>query len=76
MKSVTITMPAELDQAATAEAARRGMSKSELIRHGLLALLPDPLPDAGDDPWRDLAGFADPALKAAPGEIDGALYGP
>lgn len=75
MKTVTITMPAELDEAAAAEAARRGMSKSELVRCGLLAILPAPLPDPGDDPWRDLAGFADPELSTSPGEIDEVVYG-
>lgn len=74
MKSVTITIPEELDAAAAAEARRRGISKSELIRKGLAAVLPAKAPE-GDDPWRSLAGFGDPSVEVSPGEIDHVVYG-
>jgi hypothetical protein len=73
MKSITITIPEELDAEAAAEAQRRGISKSELIRRGLAAILPDSVRGA-DDPWRDLAGFAPPGVTAEPGEIDDVVY--
>ena len=73
MKTITITIPDELDAAAAAEAKRLGISKSELIRRGLAALLPTRTePEA--DPWRQLAGFADENVTAEPGEIDRVVY--
>lgn len=74
MKTVTITIPESLDAQAAAEARRRGISKSELIRLGLAAVLPSPRAVEGDDPWRDLAGFGEQNLSVAPGEIDRTLY--
>lgn len=76
MKTVTITLPEELDERAASEARRRGISKSELIRRGLYAVLPAVAnePEAQPDPWRALAGFASQDLRVAPGEIDATVY--
>jgi hypothetical protein len=59
---------------AAAEARRRGISKSELIRIGLEAVLPKSVAATGDDPWRSLAGFASDQLSAEPHEIDDDVY--
>ena len=74
VKTITITIPDALDAEAAAEAKRRGISKSELIRRGLAAVLPDDDPQSIDDPWHQLAGFAGEAITAAPGEIDRVVY--
>ncbi|MYB25353.1 MAG: ribbon-helix-helix protein, CopG family [Acidimicrobiia bacterium] len=74
VKAVTITIPAELDAEAAAEARRLGISKSALIRRGLEAVLPSDRLDTGSDPWRDLAGFGSRGLSVAPGEIDTVGY--
>lgn len=74
MKTITITIPDELDAEAAAEAKRLGISKSELIRRGLTALLPDHGIEAKGDPWRGLAGFATRDATAEPGEIDRVVY--
>ena len=75
MKAVTITIPEELDSEAAAEARRLGISKSELIRRGLAAVLPAERPDTGTDPWIDLAGFGGAGLSVEAGEIDAVVYG-
>ena len=75
MKAVTITMPEELDAQAAAEARRLGISKSELIRRGLAAVLPAEKPDTGDDPWMAMAGFGPAGVSVEPGEIDDIVYG-
>jgi len=74
VKTITITIPDELDAEAAAEAKRRGISKSELIRRGLATLLPNQDTQPADDPWHKLAGFAGKELTAEPGEIDRVVY--
>lgn len=74
VKTITITIPEELDAEAAAEAKRRGISKSELIRRGLITLLPTQDNVAADNPWRRLAGFAGPELTTEPDEIDRVVY--
>jgi hypothetical protein len=75
VKTITITIPEELDAEAAAEARRLGISKSELIRRGLAALLPARIEPEGDV-WRRLAGFAGEDVTAEPGDIDRVVYGP
>ena len=75
MKRVTVTLPEELDAQAAAEARRQGISKSELIRRGLAAVLPAGNPQTSKDPWRDMAGFGEKGLSVEPGEIDAVVYG-
>jgi hypothetical protein len=70
MKMISITIPADLDLRVTAEARRRGVSRSELIRQGIVAVLsqhPEPVPGHA---WRELAGFGPPGVTMDPGEID------
>jgi hypothetical protein len=75
VKTVTITIPEDLDARAAAEARRRGISKSELIRRGLDAVLPESAGEPELDLWRSLAGFGSDGLSVEPGEIDDAVYG-
>ncbi len=74
MKTITITIPDELDAEAAAEAKRLGISKSELIRRGLRALLPNHGLETEEDAWRRLAGFASAHATTEPGEIDQVVY--
>lgn len=75
MKTITITITEELDAAAVAEADRRGLSKSALIREALAAILSEPPSNGPWDPWVGLAGFGSPELDVAVGEIDETVYG-
>jgi hypothetical protein len=74
VKTITITITEELDRRAVAEARRRGISKSELIREGLGAVLSEETSDDGDDLWRALAGFGAIGLSVDEGEIDETVY--
>lgn len=74
MKTITITITEELDRRAAAEARRRGISKSELIREGLGSLLgPEPAADS-KDLWHSLAGFGAVGLTVEEGEVDETVY--
>lgn len=74
MKTITITVPEELDERAAAAARSRGISKSELIREGLDAVLPPSSGTADADPWHSLAGFGAPDVRVEPGEVDDVIY--
>jgi hypothetical protein len=74
VKTITITITEDLDQRAAAEARRRGISKSELIREGLGAVLGGDTGEQGDDLWRSLAGFGAQRLSVKPGEVDETVY--
>lgn len=74
MKTITITITEELDRRAAAEARRRGISKSELIREGLGAVLSPQPGDDGEDVWHSLAGFAAEGISVDEGEIDEIVY--
>jgi hypothetical protein len=75
VKTITITISEDLDQRAAAEARRRGISKSELIRQGLGAVLAPAVAGPDEDLWRSLAGFGGDAISVEPGEVDEIVYG-
>ena len=83
MKTISITIPIELDRQAAQEARRRGISKSELIRQGLAKVLPDPLESMPEyDSTKSIAelliergGFGTPGVTAGD-DIDAVIYGP
>ena len=74
MKAVTIMVPEELDAQAAAEARRLGISKSELIRRGLAAVLPADQPEPSKELWLDSAGFGEAGVSVEPGEVDEVVY--
>ena len=75
VKTITITIPEDLDERAAAEARRRGISTSELLRQGLGSVLTPGLQEPGEDPWRSLAGFGAADISVRPGEVDDVVYG-
>lgn len=76
MKTITITITEELDRRAADEARRRGISKSELIREGLGAVLGPVTDDESGDLWESLAGFGTDGISVEEGEIDEIVYRP
>lgn len=74
MKTITITITEELDKRAADEARRRGISKSELIREGLGAVLSPVADDDRGDLWQSLAGFGAEGVSVQEGEIDEIVY--
>lgn len=74
MKTITITITEELDKRAADEARRRGISKSELIREGLGAVLGPAADDDRGDLWQSLAGFGAEGVSVEEGEIDEIVY--
>jgi hypothetical protein len=75
VKTITITIPEDLNDRAAAEARKRGISKSELIRRGLDAVLPEAVDRSIPDPWRTLAGFGATDISVEPGDVDDVVYG-
>jgi hypothetical protein len=75
VKTITITIPEDLDARAAAEARRRGVSKSELIRQGLGSVLGPAQHEPEDDLWHSLAGFGAEDISVHPGEVDEVVYG-
>ena len=74
VKTISITIDEHLDTAARLEAQRLGISKSALIRQGLLHMLQCSEPPAKGDPWTTLAGFGPSGLSVEPGEVDDIVY--
>lgn len=71
MRRVQVHLPAALDDAAAAAAARRGISKAALVREALESILANE-PATSADPWSDMIGWldGDPA-----DDIDEVIYG-
>lgn len=71
MRRVQIHLEEELDRAAAAEAARRGVSKAALIRASLAKELGGSSPDP-DSAWAAMTGwFEDGGVE----DIDDVVYG-
>ncbi len=71
MRRIQIHIDEKLDDAAAAEAARRGISKAALIRASLAREVAPAAPD--DDPWGALIGWRD---DDPVDDIDEVVYGP
>ena len=72
MKRVQIHLEEELDQAAAAEAARRGVSKAALIRTSLAKEL-DESPADPDEAWAAMTGWLE---DGGVEHVDDVVYGP
>ncbi len=72
MKRVQIHLEEELDRAAAAEAARRGVSKAALIRASLAKELRASPPDA-DAAWEAMTGWLE---DGGVDDVDDVAYGP
>jgi hypothetical protein len=72
MRRIQIHIDEALDDAAEAEAARRGMSKAALIRETLAERLTDKVSEELD-PWSAMCGWLD---DEPVDDIDEVLYGP
>ena len=72
MKRIQIHIDEALDDAAEAEATRRGQSKAALIRDALTRELALPS-SADEDPWDAMTGWFEDGGVA---EIDEVVYGP
>ena len=73
VKRVQIHLEEDLDRAATAEAARRGMSKAALIRVSLAKELEMGTPADADGGWAALTGWLE---DGGVGHVDDVVYGP
>jgi hypothetical protein len=69
VRRIQIHIDESLDQAATAEAARRGISKAALIRESIAAAVQPETPAA--DPWAALDGWLD---DEPVDDIDAVIY--
>ena len=72
MRRIHLHIDEELDQAAAEEAARRGISKAELIRSCLAEKVRLPA-RADQDPWESMVGWLDDDPVE---DIDEGVYGP
>ncbi len=72
MRRVQIHLEEELDRAAAAEAARRGVSKAALIRASLAKELGAPSPDP-DAAWAAMTGWLEDGGVES---VDEVVYGP
>ena len=72
MKRVQIHLDEDLDRAAAAEAARRGISKAALVRASLAKELGGTLPDP-EEGWSALTGWLE---DGGVDHVDDVVYGP
>ena len=74
MRRIQIHIDEDLDQAAAAEAARRGLSKAALIRQCLATSVGrTDEPSEPAPPWEEMIGWLDDEPVT---DIDEVLYGP